>query len=235
VPASSASSAADDFALCSAGRAGDATCGYRADELEMVSFVLIGVQAGEAAYGRGKLLTFADVAGDGDRVSRACVGTGQCLATRGSELGKPGRDEFRGRDDLHVAELANVVILTVQRAPSDEDVGGTLDQPLSLDHPCPVTGGAARLGVFLVHRRPSLLDLQEQRVRTGAPLQEHQIDSHAHAAYSHDLADHIDHGEPVEQGAPVGLESHPVLRQQAVDELRLFVVGDRDPGPGAPK
>jgi hypothetical protein len=58
---------------------------------------------------------------------------------------------------------------------------------------------AAGLGVRLIHRRPGLLDLQEQRVGAGAALQQHQVDLHPHAADPHDLADHVDLGEPVEQ------------------------------------
>ena len=111
---------------------------------------------------------------------------------------------------------------------------------LAADHPLAVAVVAAGLGVGLVHRRPSLLHLQEQRVGTSPALQEHQIDLHPHAAHPHDLADHIDLGEAVEQAPPVFLEGQPVPGQEVVHEVRLFFVTDRDTKrgllgyPGAP-
>ena len=115
-----------------------------------------------------------------------------------------------------------------QRAPADEDVGGALDQPFAVDHPRAVVVVAAGLGVGLIYRRPGLLDLQEQRVGAAAALEQHQVDLHPHAAYPHDLADHIDLGEPVEQAPPVLLEGQPVPGEEVVDQVGLFVVADRD-------
>jgi hypothetical protein len=48
------------------------------------------------------------------------------------------------------------------------------------------------------------------------------MDLHAYAACPHDLADHIGHGEAVEQGAPVLVKRQPVLRQ----EMAGFTLGD---------
>ena len=81
----------------------------------------------------------------------------------------------------------------------------------------------------LVHRRPGLLDLQEQRIGAAAALEQHQVDPHADAADPDHLADHVDLGEPVEQAPPVLLQGQPVLGEQLVDEVGLLVVADRDP------
>src|SRR5580704_17509376 len=148
----------------SAWQALDGAGGDGADELGVVSLVLIGVLAGEAADRGGEAGPLADVAVDGHRVAGAGVGAGECLAARGSELEESGGDQFGGRDDLHVTELPHVVVLAVERAPADEDVGGALDQPFPVDHPGTVVVVAAGLSVGLIYRRPGLLDLQEQRV-----------------------------------------------------------------------
>src|SRR5215475_3912514 len=99
---------------------------------------------GEIGYRGGELPALADVASDGDRVAGSGMGTSQCFAACGRELGEPWRDQVDSRDDLHVAELAHVVVLAVQRAPSDEDVGGTLDKPLAFDNPFAMILEAAR-------------------------------------------------------------------------------------------
>src|SRR6478672_5547346 len=90
----------------------------------------------------------------------------------------------------------------------------------------------AELGVSLIHRRPSLLSLQEQRVGTGPALQQDQIDPHPHAAYPHHLADHVDRGEPVEQAPPVLWEGKPVSGEEVVDDFGLLAVADRDANRG---
>jgi len=56
----------------------------------------------------------------------------------------------------------HIVIFSVQRAPTDEDVSGTLDQSFPFDHRAPWLFVAAGAGVSLVHRRSCLFDLQEQ-------------------------------------------------------------------------
>jgi len=139
----------------------------------VVALVLVGVRPGEAAELGGEFGAFADVAVDGGGVAGAGVDPGQRLAAGGGELDQAGRDQLGGPDDLHVAELPDVVVLAVQRAPAHEDVGGALDQPLAVDHPRAVIVVDARAGVRLVHRRPGLLDLKEQRVGTGAALEQH--------------------------------------------------------------
>ncbi len=195
----------------------------------MVSLVLVGVKPGEAAELGGEFPAFSDVAVDGRGVSGPGVGPGQRLAAGGGELDQAGRDQLGGRDDLHVAELPDVVVLPVQRAPADEDVGGALQQSLAVDHSLAVIGVIAGAGVGLVHRGPGLLDLKEQRVGAGAALEQHQVDLHPHAAHPHHLPHHVDHGEPVEQAPPVLLESQPVLGEEVIGEVILFVVADRDP------
>ncbi len=194
----------------------------------MISLVLIGIQLCEPAELGGEPGPFSDVAIDGHGVAGPGVGPGQCLAARGSELDKAGGNQLGGRDDLHVAELPDVIVLPVQRAPADEDVGGALDQPLAADHPRAVTPVAAGAGMGLVHRRSGLLDLKEQRVGAGAALKQHQVDLHPHAAHPDHLTHHVDHREPVEQALPVLLKRQPVLGQEALDDVRLLVVADRD-------
>src|SRR5262249_46500514 len=101
------------------------------------------------------------------------------LAACGGELDEARSNQLGGRDDLHVAELPHVVVPPAEGTPADEDIGGALDQPFPADYPLAVVAVAAGLDVRLVHRRTSLLDLQEQRVSPAAALQEHQIDPHA--------------------------------------------------------
>src|SRR3984885_14768120 len=184
------------------------------DELGVVEVILVGVAAGELADGRGEARALPDVAGDGHGVAGAGVGAGECAAAGGGELGKPRRDQLGARDDLHVPELAHVVVVALHAAPADEDVGGALQQPLARDDPFAVAGVGAGLGVGLVDGGPGLLDLQEQRGGAGAALKQDEVDAHADAADPHDLADDVGEGEPVEEAAPVGLECLPVLGKE---------------------
>src|ERR1019366_3911915 len=77
-------------------------------------------------------------------------------------------------------------------------------------------------------------------IGAGAPLEQHQIDLHPDAAHPDHRTDHVYRGEPIEQAPPVLLEGQPVLGEQVVDEVILFVVvdGDADRGllgdPGPP-
>src|SRR6185437_1981804 len=214
--------------------------GDGAGELGVVPLVLVGVQAGEAADRGGELGGLPDVGIYGHRVAGSGVGASEGLAARGRELDQAGSDQVGGRDDLHVAELPDVIVPPVERAPAGENVGGALDQPFAADHPLAVAAVATRPGIGLVYGRSSLLDLQEQWVDPGSALQQHQVDLHAHAAYAHDLADHVDRGEPVEQAPPVLLQGNPVLGQEVVDQVVLLIVADRDADgrvlgdPGAP-
>ena len=194
----------------------------------MVALVLVGVRPGEAPELGGELAALADVAVDGGRVAGAGVRPGQRLAAGGGELDQARRDQLGGRDDLHVAELPDVVVLAVQRAPADEDVGGALHQPLAVDHPLAVIDLHARASMALVHGPPGLLDLKEQRVGAGAALEQHQVDLHPHTAHPDHLPHHVHHREPVEQAPPVLLEGQPVLRQQVIGQVILLVVADRD-------
>src|SRR5215469_35130 len=85
-----------------------------ADELGVVGFVLAGIPAGEPADLGGELGALPDIAVDGHRVAGAGVSAGEGPATRGGELGEAGGDQLSGRDDLHVAELPDVVVAAVQ-------------------------------------------------------------------------------------------------------------------------
>src|SRR5450631_444662 len=165
-------------------------------QLSMVPLILAGVHPGELADRGGEFRALPDVAGNGHRIAGAGVGPGQCLAARGGELSEARGDQLRARDDLHVAELPYVIVLAAERAPPGENVGGALNEPLAADHPRAVVAVLAGLGVGLIHGRPGLLDLQEQRVGAAAALQQHQVDLHPHAAYPDDLADHVDLSEP---------------------------------------
>src|SRR5882724_3212527 len=136
--------------------------GDSADELGVVPLVLVGVQAGEPADHGGELSALPDVGIDGHRIAGSSVGAGEGLAACGRELDQAGGDQVCGRDDLHVAELPDVIVLPVERAPAGENVRGALDQPLAVDYPLAVAAVATRLGIGLVYRRSSLLDLQEQ-------------------------------------------------------------------------
>ena len=156
------------------------------------------------------------------------MGPGESLAANGGDLDQVGGDESDARDDLHVAELAHIVVPSVQRAPADEDVGGALQGPFPPDHPLAMVFMAAWPGVRLVHRGSRLLDLEEQRVVAAAALEQHQIDPHADTADADDLADHIDQREPVEQTPEVLLQGQAIPGEELVDEVGLLFVIDGD-------
>src|SRR5215831_18633271 len=85
--------------------------GDGADELDDVQLVLVGVQDREPADRGGERGALADVGIDGHRVAGASVGAGEGLAACGRELDQAGGDQVSARDDLHVAELPDVVVL----------------------------------------------------------------------------------------------------------------------------
>ena len=177
----------------------------------------------------GEVGALPDVGADRDGVPGAGVGRGERLAAGGRELTEDRGDQLQLRDDLHVAELAHVVVVAVQRPPAGEDVGGVLEEPLAVDHPGALAGMEARLRVGLVDRRPGLLDLQKQGIRAGAALEQHQIDPHPDAAHADDLADDVDHREVIQEAPPVLRQGQPVLGQQVVDQIGLMIIVDRDP------
>src|SRR6201985_1261206 len=132
--------------------------GDGADELGVVSVVLVGVQTGEPADHGGELGRLPDVGIDGHRVAGASMGASEGLAARGRELNQAGGDQVGGRDDLHVAELPDVIVPPVERAPAGENVGGALDQPLAADHPLAVAAVGTRPRITLAYGRAGLLD-----------------------------------------------------------------------------
>ena len=79
------------------------------------------------------------------------------------------------------------------------------------------------------------MTLEEERVGAAAPLEEDQVDAHAHAAHAHHLADHVGLGEPVEEMATVLLQGQPVPAQQLVDEVGLLLVVDGRSGSAGPR
>ena len=74
----------------SAGQALDGAGGDGADELGVVSLVLIGVPAGEAADRGGEVGALTDIGIDGHRVAGTGVGAGECLAACGGEPARRG-------------------------------------------------------------------------------------------------------------------------------------------------
>ena len=123
----------------------------------MVGVVLVGVPPGELHRRVAEPVPLPEVGGDGHRVAGAGVGPGQGLAAGGGELGQDGGDQLDRRDDLHVAELADVVVVAAERAPAHEDVGGRLDQALAGDDPLAVVAVDARPEVGLVDGRTACL------------------------------------------------------------------------------
>jgi hypothetical protein len=80
----------------------------------VIAVILVGVRAGEPADRVGERTSLADVAVDGDRVAGASVRASQSRAAGGGELRQARGDQAGRRDDLHVAELTDVVVLPVQ-------------------------------------------------------------------------------------------------------------------------
>ena len=155
------------------------------------------------------------------------VGAGQHLAAGGGELPEPRGDQLAVGDDLHVPELAHVVVVAAPGGPTDEDVRGALHQPLALDDPAAMVVVAARPAVRLVHRRSRLLDLQEQRVIAVAALQQDQVYPHPDAAHPDHLADGVDEREPVQQVAALVGQGVVVGGEQLLGEAVVAVLPDR--------
>ena len=92
----------------------------------MIPVVLVRVQSGEVIDCSRKLPPLADVGADRGGVAGACMGLGEGLAASAREFDQDWSDEIDAGDDLHVAELAHIVVPSVQGAPADENVGGAL-------------------------------------------------------------------------------------------------------------
>ena len=85
----------------------------------------------------------------------------------------------------------------------------------------------ARVRVLLVDRRAGLLELQEERVATGAALEQREVHHHPDAADPDHLAHDVDGDEAVEEVPAIILERQPVVGDQVVDDVALFVVVER--------
>src|SRR4051794_14756619 len=110
---------------------------------------------------------------------------------------------------LHVAKLTPVEVAACVRSlrPAEVDVAGALHHPLSLHHTLAVLLEPALRQVALQHRRCRLLDLQEQGIAIVAALEKDDERTGAHTADTDDLAGQVDDLEPLQQPAPVVLES----------------------------
>src|SRR4051794_31795790 len=137
-------------------------------QLAVIALGLIGVGVRERTHGLVERPALADVGGDRDGIAGARVRAGEHLAAGAGELPEPRGDELAVGDDLHVPELAHVVVVAAACGPTDEDVRGALHQPLALDDPAAVVGVATRPAARLGDRGTRLLDLPGQRISPGA-------------------------------------------------------------------
>jgi hypothetical protein len=91
----------------------------------------------------------AQIAADGCRVSRACMGSGQCVPTH---LAIAGETYWLHRVDLnrslHVTELSYVVVVATKAGRTKEYIARCLHQALSHDHSLTV------IGIHIRHQRP---------------------------------------------------------------------------------
>src|SRR5262245_29891357 len=98
------------------------------DELGVVLLVLEGVGLRKADHGRVEGSPLAEVGADGRRVAGGGVGASEDHSALTSELAQPRCHLLTRRDDLHVAELADVEVDARRGGPADEDVGRALDE-----------------------------------------------------------------------------------------------------------
>ena len=90
---------------------------------------------------------------------------------------------------LHVGKLANVELVALALAPTEENVGGTLGQALTDDHASAViVERQLAVDVRRQHGGLGLLDLEEQRIVVVDALQQEHPAAGADAADAHDLA-----------------------------------------------
>src|SRR5918998_3836088 len=136
----------------------------------MVALVLVCVRLGELRDGAIERRPAAEVGGNRDPVTRACMRTRE---GPGAQLPVHRQARRRHRLDLRaelpVPKLPYVVV--ARRAieargaqPTEEDVAVDLHQPLTLDDALTVIARRAAARIRLEHRAPGLLDLEEQRV-----------------------------------------------------------------------
>src|SRR4051794_9620738 len=79
------------------------------DQLTVITLGLVGVGVREGTHARVERPAPTEVRGDRDRVARARVRAGQHLAAGSGEPAEPRGHQLAVCDDLHVAELADVV------------------------------------------------------------------------------------------------------------------------------
>jgi hypothetical protein len=78
----------------------------------MITRGLIGVRVGESGHPLIEAPTLTDIAGDRHRVPGARVCAGEDVRALLGERPQVGRDACAVRNDLHVAELADVKVTT---------------------------------------------------------------------------------------------------------------------------
>src|SRR5262249_50302387 len=153
------------------------------------------------------------------RASRASVREGERSSTPGCVKIHLGCAEGLDADaDLNVAQLANKVVVSGQRAhgPAQEDVGGWLHEAVAVDYALSFIPENGLPGIGRKHRRTSLFHLQKQRIAfTGHEQQDPA--ARAYAADAHDFNGSIAELVSIEQRLNRVRQSFPVSRDRIHD------------------
>src|SRR3954451_1159981 len=188
------------------------------DELGVVAIVLAGVVVGELRHRCVERSAVADVGVNRRSITCCRMGAGEYSTTFLGELAEPPCDVLGRRNDLHVAELADVEVDALQAGPTDEDVGRALNEASPNGDTLTVVRIAAGFEEAFVDRRPGLFDLQEEKIVGTRTLEQEQMDAHPDASDPHDLAEFVDERVTVEEVATFLRERRAVRSERALDD-----------------
>ena len=169
--------------------------------------------------GRGRSCPRAEVAGDGDRVPRACVRACQRPATHpGVSRHRRGVHRLHDRRTLAVPQLPDEEVPVnavdpVGPHPAEHHVARGLHQALALDDALTVAGISALAEEGFQHRCLGLLGLEEQRVLVVVADQEHDPGTGADTSDADHLAGGVAEAEPLEEVPMIPRQGSPVAVQ----------------------
>src|SRR5262245_26637635 len=160
----------------------------------VVAARLLAIGEGELGNRVVQRLAPPGIARDHGGIAGFCVSQGQGPTAQAGALDEV-LDGHRARrvvrSALHVAELPDVEVESVLRAPAEEDVRRSLDQALAHDHALVLMGEGRASGVGGEDGGLGLLDLKEERILVVVAREEGDPAASAHAPYPHDLPRHV--------------------------------------------
>src|SRR3954453_12168919 len=158
------------------------------DERRVIPLRLSGVRESEFDHRFVQLLPVAEVAGEQPRVEAAAVRPSQQRPEEPAVVVDLVLLELGCVDAaLHVAELANEEVATIDAGPAEQRVAGGLHQLLSGDGPLSLVPiGLRRADPTTDRRGPGLLDLQHQWIVLAVAVQQDDIGAQTDASEATD-------------------------------------------------